>query len=188
MKIIEKFVVNNPCYTNGRKIKPMGIMIHSVGVSQPNPLVFVNKFNDKNASVCVHGFIGNEEVYKILPWDRRAWHCGGNGNNTHIGIEMTEPSTIKYTGGSTFIDNDVEKTKKFVLENYLNAVDLFADICLEHGFDPLKDGVIVSHSEGYKRKIASNHADCEHIWDKFGLSMNEFRKDIKENKGNKLYK
>ena len=32
---------------------------------------------------------------------------------------------------------------------------------------------------GIKRGIASNHGDVEHLWCKFGLSMGQFRKDIK---------
>ena len=40
------------------------------------------------------------------------------------------------------------------------------------------DGVIISHSEGCKRGIASNHGDVEHIWNKYGLSMNRFRSDV----------
>ena len=38
---------------------------------------------------------------------------------------------------------------------------------------------MISHSEGCKRGIASNHGDVEHLWSKFGLAMAQFRKDIK---------
>lgn len=34
----------------------------------------------------------------------RGWHCGGGGNGTHIGVEMTEPATIRYTGGSDWVE------------------------------------------------------------------------------------
>ncbi len=180
MKIIKSFITKNPCYTNGRKIVPKGIMIHSVGVAQPDPIVFVNKFNSQTAEVSVHGFIGKEQAYQTLPWDTRAWHCGGSGNNTHIGIEMTEPKTIDYVGGSSWVDKDEKETKDFVLGTYKNAVEIFATICKEYGLDPLEDGVILSHNEGWKRGIASNHGDVEHIWSKFEISMDEFRRDINE--------
>lgn len=42
----------------------------------------------------------------------------------------------------------------------------------------MADGVIISHSEGGKRGIASNHGDVEHIWNKFGITMNQFRNDV----------
>ncbi len=44
----------------------------------------------------------------------------------------------------------------------------------------MADGVIISHAEGYKRKIASNHGDPEHLWRGLGLNytMDTFRHDV----------
>ena len=56
---------------------------------------------------------------------------------------------------------------------------MFAYLCKTYNLNPLGDGVIISHSEGYRRGIASGHADVEHIWNKYGLTMNQFRKDVK---------
>jgi len=75
--------------------------------------------------------------------------------------------------------NNPAATKKFVLGTYKTAVELFAYLCKMYNLNPLGDGVIVSHSEGYKRGIASGHADVEHIWNKYGLTMNQFRRDVK---------
>ena len=66
-----------------------------------------------------------------------------------------------------------------MLATYKCAVELFAYLCQQFGLDPMADGVVISHSEGCKRGIASNHGDVEHLWCKFGLSMGQFRKDIK---------
>jgi hypothetical protein len=96
---------------------------------------------------------------------------------------MTEPSTIKYTNGSLWIDLDPVKTKAHVMATYKNAVNTFAKLCKFHNLDPLADGVILSHSECYKRGIGTNHGDVEHIWNKFGLSMSKFRADVKEKMG-----
>ena len=49
-----------------------------------------------------------------------------------------------------------------------------------HNFDPTDPNCLLSHKEGHKLGIASNHGDVEHIWNKFGLSMNQFRKDVKK--------
>ena len=38
---------------------------------------------------------------------------------------------------------------------------------------------IVCHCEAYKKGFASNHADVMHWWKKFGLSMDQFRVDVK---------
>ena len=110
----------------------------------------------------------------------RRWHSGGGANNTHIGVEMTEPATIRYAGGASWAETgNGENTKNHVLATYQYAVELFAHLCQQFRLDPLADGVVISHSEGCKRGIASNHGDVEHLWSEFGLSMGQFRKDIK---------
>lgn len=186
MKIEEMLAVNNPCYTNGAKITPKGGMIHSVGVPQPDPLVFVKNWQNSNANTCAHAVVGKDAVvYQLLPWDRRAWHCGsgskGSGNNTLISIEMTEPATIRYTGGSNWIElGDGSNTKAHVLTTYANAVQFFAFICKEYGFNPEDSNILMSHNEGNSKGIASNHGDVEHLWSRFGLTMQQFRQDVKK--------
>ena len=51
--------------------------------------------------------------------------------------------------------------------------------CKEYNLDPLADGVVICHSEGYKRGIASNHGDVMHWFPKHGKNMNTFRADVK---------
>lgn len=184
MKIISSFLTKNDCYKAGRKIKVKGLMIHSVGCPQPKASVFMNQWNRSGKAVCVHGFIEPDgSVYQTLPWDHRGWHCAsgskGSGNNTHIGVEMTEPNTIKYTSGASFTDKNPAATEAHVRATYATAVELFAYLCEEYGLDPLADGVIISHKEGHARGIASNHGDPEHLWHKFGLSLDGFRADVK---------
>lgn len=185
IKIVEKIAVNNPCYRAGRKINPEGEMLHSVGCSQPDPLVFVRIWQQSDANVCVHAVVGVDPVvYLLLPYNHRGWHCGsgskGSGNNFLFSMEMTEPASIKYLGGGNWIETgNGANTKKHVLATYRNAVEFFAYVANKFGFDPLDSDVIMSHSEGHRKGIASNHGDVEHIWNKFGLSMNQFRKDVK---------
>lgn len=188
LKIIESILTKNPCYTAGRKITVKGLMLHSVGCSQPNASVFVKNWNSaSHTSSCVHAFIdGNTgDVYQCLPWNHRGWHCAsgskGSGNNTHIGIEMCEPACIKYTGGSTFTCSDKATAQAVAKRTYAAAVELFAMLCKQYSLDPLGDGVIVSHKEGCKRGIASNHGDPEHLWTQLGLpyTMDTFRAGVK---------
>ena len=91
---------------------------------------------------------------------------------------MTEPSTIRYTNGANWVDLDPEATRRFVLQTYGRAVELAAYLCKLYGLDPEAKGVLISHDEGHRMGIASNHADVEHIWDREGLSMAQFRKDV----------
>lgn len=186
MKIIQSFLTKNRCYTAGRKITVKGLMIHSVGCSQPKASAFVSSWNNASASACVHAFIdGNDgTIYQTLPWNHRGWHCSsgsrGSGNDTHIGIEMCEPDCIEYTGsGSGFTCSNANAAKAVVKRTYESAVELFAMLCKQYGLNPLEDGVIISHREGHSRGIASNHADVEHIWNKFGFTMAQFREDVK---------
>ena len=181
MNLIQNYLTESGCYKAGKHITVKGLMIHSVGCPQPKADVFLKNWNRAEASACVHAIVEPDgDVYQLLPWEHRGWHCGGGANNTHIGVEMTEPATIKYAGGASWTETgDGENTKNHVLATYRYAVELFAYLCQQFGLDPVADGVIISHSEGCKRGIASNHGDVEHLWSKFGLSMEQFRKDIK---------
>lgn len=188
MNLIESILTKNPCYTAGRKITVKGLMLHSVGCPQPSAQVFINNWNSTAYdSACVHGFIESDgDVYQTLPWNHRGWHCGSSGNNTHIGIEMCEPSTIRYTSGASWVEtSDGTNTRAHVLGTYKTAVELFAYLCEKYDLDPLEDGVILSHKEGYAKGIASNHGDPEHLWHKFGLTMDQFRQDVHSKMGNK---
>lgn len=184
MKLIESILTNNPFYTAGRKITVKGIMLHSVGCPQPSASVFVKNWNKSTYTrACVHAFIDGKtgDVYQTLPWDHRGGHGGGSSNNTHIGVEMCEPSTIKYTGGANWVETgDGTNTKATVLRTYKAAVELFAMLCKKYSLDPMKPGVIISHKEGVECGISGgSHTDPDHIWSKFGLTMNQFRKDVK---------
>lgn len=188
MKLVESILTKNPCYTVGRKITVKGLMLHSVGCSQPSASAFIKNWNSPSFDrACVHGFIdGNDgTVYQTLPWNHRGWHCGssinGSGNNTHIGVEMCEPACITYTGGATFKCSDGATAKAVTKRTYEAAVELFAMLCDKYGLDPLADGVIISHKEGHSRGIASNHGDPEHLWSQLGMgyTMDTFREAVK---------
>ena len=177
MKLVQSIMTKNPCYTAGRKITVKGLMLHSVGCPQPNASVFIKNWNTPSyGTACVHGFIdGNDgTVYQTLPWNHRGWHCAsgpkGSGNNTHIGVEMCEPASIRYTGGSSFTCSNLSAARTSVKKTYEAAVELFAYLCKLYGLNPTADGVIISHREGHARGVASNH----------GYTMNTFRKDVKE--------
>lgn len=176
MKIIEAYATQNKCYQIGTPLKPRGIMLHSVGCAQPSAAVFARNFNQYQPggqSVCVHAFAqADGTVYQTLPWEMRGWHCGGAANNTHIGIEMTEPSA-----GMAYAEAAAQITG-----TYRTAVALFAALCETYGLDPLSDGVIIGHAEGHRRGVASNHADPEALWQQYGMgyTMDGFRRDVAE--------
>lgn len=173
------YLTENPCYQTGRKINVQGLMLHSVGCSQPNASVFVRNWN-KDVGACVHAFIDGltGDVYQCLPWNHRGWHCGGQANNTHIGVEMCEPDCITYNYGANFTCSDLVRAKHIVKTAYDSAVELFAGLCVLYALNPLSD--IISHNEGYRLGVASGHADPEHLWQGLGLeyTMDGFRKAV----------
>jgi hypothetical protein len=180
--IVEAVVTANKCYQAAIPLHPQGIMLHSIGCPQPNAAVMAHRYNTyqpDGQSVCVHGFVQRDGTYyHTLPYNLRAWHCGGSANQTHIGIEMTEPASIVYTGGASWRDLDPAATEAHVRGTYAAAVELFAQLCTQYALDPLEDGVIISHAEGAARGIASAHADPTHLWRAFGLTMDGFRADV----------
>ena len=171
----------NDCYKAGRTIVPKGVMVHSTGANNPNLRRYVGpddgllgessprNWNQSGVGACVHAFIGRQKdgtvaIYQTLPWNMRGWHCAsgskGSGNNTHISFEICE---------------DGLTDRAYFHATYQAAVDLTAYLCRRFRLDPLADGVVLCHSEGYRRGIASNHADVMHWWKKFGVDMDDFR-------------
>ena len=174
MNVIESFATKNKCYQAAIPLYPQGIMLHSIGCPQPNAAVmarYFDQYQPGGQSVCVHAFAqADGTVYQTLPWEMRGWHCGGAANNTHIGIEMTEPGA-----GMAYAEAAAQITG-----TYRTAVALFAALCETYGLDPLADGVIIGHAEGHRRGMASNHADPELLWDTYGMgyTMDGFRRDV----------
>ena len=194
MRLRTQILVHNNCYTVGRTIKPKGIMVHSTGANNPRVSRYVpgdsvlgvntggNHWDQTNAQWeekfdckldrCVHAFIGKWAdgavgTVQTLPWNRRAWHCGsgrkGTANDTHISFEICEDGLTDASYFSAV---------------YQEAVELTAYLCQEYGLDPMEDGVVICHSEGYRRGIASNHGDVMHWFPKFGKTMDDFRADV----------
>ena len=176
INIIEAFAAKNKCYQAGAPLHPRGLMLHSIGCPQPNAAVlarYFDQYQPGGQSVCVHAFAqADGTVYQTLPWEMRGWHCGGSANNTHIGVEMTEPGA-----GTACAEAAAQITG-----TYRTAVVLFARLCGTYGLDPLADGVIIGHAEGHRRGVASNHADPEYLWRQYGMgfTMDGFRADVAE--------
>lgn len=181
MNLNSCILTENDCYKAGRTITPTGVMVHSTGANNTTLKRYVqpddgklgtnsngNHWNMSGLTKCVHAFIGTladgtVATYQTLPWNHRGWHGGGDSNNTHIGFEICEDGLTDSSYFSTV---------------YQEAVELVAYLCQMYGLDPLADGVIICHSEGYDRGIASNHSDVMHWFPSFGKSMDTFREDV----------
>lgn len=161
-------------------------MWHSTGANNPNLRRYVqpddgilgknnngnhwNQLRPDGRQVCVHAFIGLDKngdvaTYQTLPWNTRGWHAGGDANNTHIGFEICESELA-----------DAEYFSKV----YREGCELTAYLCEQYSLDPLADGVVICHSEGARRGIASNHADVMHWFRIHNKTMDDVRRDVKE--------
>lgn len=184
-------------YWNLPEIKMSGLVLHSVGCPQPKASVFVRNFNSPNARASVHGFIEPGLFIETAPCSRKkgkgkkCYHVGsgskGSYNSSRFGIEMTEPSTIKYTGGASFKDLNPEKTRAHIVGVTQTAAEVFADLCIFHGFSVDQ---ITTHRQAHLAGYGGNHGDPDHIWKHIGYSLEQFRKDVQylinEKKGDVL--
>lgn len=195
MKLLQCILTENDCYQTGRTIRPKGVMVHSTGANNPSLRRYVqpvsstpnreellsalgtnpnaNHWNRPGLDVCVHGFIGrladgSVAAAQTLPWDCRGWHAGTgtsgkSANDTHISFEICEDGLD---------DPDYFK------QAYQTAVELTAMLCRDYGLDPLADGTVICHQDGYRRGVASNHGDIYNWFPRFGYDMNDFRAGV----------
>ena len=184
MRLQQQYLTKNDCYRAGRTIQPQGVMVHSTGANNPSVARYVpgndvigrnqygNDWDRPGLEKCAHAFVGkfadgSVGTVQTLPWNRRGWHCGrgknGSANDTHISFEICEDGLTDASYFSAV---------------YQEAVELTAYLCKEYNLDPLADGVVICHKEGYRQGIASNHGDVLHWFPNFGKSMNDFRTDV----------
>ena len=164
---------------NNGKLNPKGVMVHSTATPGVMAQQFRDRWNRPNVGASIHAFVDDKEVIQCLPWDKKAGHCGASANNTHIAFEICEPAGFKYQGNK-MVGYDVKVQQAYFSAVWSSAVELTAYLCKEYNLDPLKDGVVICHSEGYERGIASNHADVMHWFPKHNKDMDDFRKAVKE--------
>lgn len=177
MQIIQAFVTQNPLYQKYTKIPVRKLVLHSVGCPQPSAAVFARQW--QTARYFAHAVLqADGTVYQVAPWDCRLMHVGA-ANAYSIGVEMTEPDCIRYTGGATFVCSDRARAVAQVTGTYNTAVALFAQLCTQFGLDPRSD--IISHAEASAMGIGTNHADPEHLWRQLGMgyTMDGFRADVR---------
>ena len=179
MWLERQLLTKNDCYKAGRTITPSGVMVHSTGADNP----WVSRYVPGNEALgyhagnshwdrpglakCVHAFVGKFSdggvgTVQTLPWARRGWHAGGAANDTHISFEICE---------------DGLEDAGYFQAAYREAVELTAMLCKMYGLDPMEDGVVICHSEGHARGLASNHADVMHWFPRHGKGMDDFRAD-----------
>ncbi len=191
--MIECLHTDSRCYKAAEPSFPIGIVVHSTGVNNPNLKRYVQpskadpnydeliKVIGKNANgnswnrdvtKSTHYIIGKRadgvvDTAHILLEEFCAWGVG-KGKNGSYNYHPT--SHIQFEVCEDGLTNEA-----YFLACYKEAVALCADICRRHGWEA---DVIVSHKEAYKLGYASNHTDIDHWLKKFGYTMETFRRDV----------
>ena len=187
LNIKKNYLTNNRCYQKGVTCAKIGIQIHTIGCAQGTAQSVADYWNQETIPACVHYVCDADvpgNVLQLLPETYRSWADAGWGNNNLISIEICESDYISYTSGANYDVNNEEKFKADILRGYNTAILLCAKICKERGWDPLaKLGngmyLISSHNEGRLAGLSSAHVDPDHVWGRFNLTMDGFRKAVK---------
>ena len=187
LNIVKNYLTKNRCYQQDVKRTPVGIQLHTIGTGQGTAQAVADYWNQPAVSACVHYIVDCDKKGKVLatlPEDVYAWADAGYGNRSLITFEICESDYIRYTGGASYDILDQERFKADILRGYDTAVLLCADICRRYGWDPshkLPSGLylISSHDEGRRAGLSSAHVDPTHVWDRFGLTMDRFRLDVR---------
>lgn len=191
MDIIKAHATKNLCYVAARKMKLAGIVVHSTGANNPNLKRYVdcpaevggnaygNHWNNPTPDgrkVCVHAFIGYDRnkkvrVAEILPLDICCWGVGSGSKGSY----NYNPAYIQFE-----ICEDGLRDKKYYRQAFDVAAEYCVYLCKQYGIAVDK---IVGHNEAYALGYGSNHADPEHWMKRFGESMDDFRKRVREKLG-----
>lgn len=182
----ERIATGNLAYLSGLWIKPQGVFLHSLGCPGMTAEQAAESMNSgvDSTRMGVHAVIDQNKVIVTLPIDPLTQesminvHGGLASNTTHIGIEMTEPESIRYTGSLLWTDLNTNKTFEHIQNNYTTAVEYVAQLCQIFKWDVNNPMTIMTHKSGYEAGIATAHGDPEYIWDKLGFSLNKFKKDV----------
>lgn len=177
--ITEAICTGNRRYKSAELFTPKGVVLHSIGTPQPRASV-LREFWQRDASpYVVHYMVDDQNILHCMPDNLKCWHVGSPGNSKWIGIEMGEPSQIKYTSGATFTVSDLAAAQAYAEAAYRNAVWLIARLCKEHGWDPFT--AVYTHRDVTRQRLSNtDHVDPEHLWNGLGLgkTLLQLRRDV----------
>lgn len=180
MQIIEALCTGNSRYKAAQIFAPQGVVLHSIGTPQPSAQVLRDYWQRNSSQYVVHYMVSDSQILHCMPDNYKCWHVGSPGNNKYIGIEMGEPSQIRYTSGARFTVSDLAAAQRYARAAYKNAVQLIAHLCKKHGWEP--QSAVWTHCEITKQRMSNtDHVDPQHLWDGLGMGYDlaKLRRDVK---------
>ena len=146
---------------------------------KPQAKKLVEYWQNNVGAYATHYVLDDMVIYHTIPDNYRCWHVGSPGNSKYLGIEMCEPSQIKYTSGSSFTVSNLTAARTYAEACCKNAVWLLAKRCKAHGWDP--QSAVWTHGEITRRGMSkTDHVDPEHLWNGLGLGYDlaKLRRDV----------
>ena len=180
MNITEALCTRNNRYKAGQTFPPQGVVLHSIGTPQPSAQVLRDYWQRNGSQYVVHYMVSDSQILHCMPDNYKCWHVGSPGNAKYIGIEMGEPSQIRYTSGARFTVSDLATAQRYTEAAYKNAVQLIARLCKRYGWDP--QSTVWTHYEITKQRMSNtDHVDPQHLWDGLGMGYDlaKLRRDVK---------
>ncbi|MEA4965376.1 MAG: N-acetylmuramoyl-L-alanine amidase [Oscillospiraceae bacterium] len=184
MTITEALCTGNRRYKAAEPLSPEGVVLHSIGCPQPAAKVLRDYWDRDASPYVVHYVLDDETIYHCMPDHYKCWHVCSPGNGKYLGIEMGEPSQIKYTSGASFTVSDLAAAQAYAEATYRNAVWLIARLCRTYGWDPYT--AIWTHGEITRQHMSNtDHVDPEHLWNGLGMgySLLQLRRDVADAMG-----
>lgn len=153
-------------------------------------------WNNANAETGVNAFIGklaDDTIGTVQTSDftTQSWGCGkaskGSLNGYYYDSNGTKIRASEHWVQFEICD-DGYKSKEYFDDVYKEACEFTALVCEECGIDPMGthkfNGVdipnITCHGEAHKLGFASDHPDVKEWFDKFGKTMDDVRRDVKD--------
>lgn len=169
MKITDEYLPINKHSRPGSKIKPTKIAVHYVGNAGSSAKGNRNYFASGKVYASSHYIIGLEgEILRLIP-ENEISYATNQANSYTISIECCHP----------------DSTGKFNSKTLQALIELCADICKRHRFNPLTD--IIRHYDVTKKC-------CPAWWSPNGLNknanadFNTFKQSVKDKMNGKTTK
>lgn len=179
MTVTEALCTGSRRYKAAEPLVPRGVVLHSIATPQPRARVLRDYWQRDASPYVVHYVVDDQEILHCMPDHYKCWHVGSPGNARWLGVELCEPSQIRYTGGASFTVSDLAAAQAYAEAVYRNAVSLLAQLCTAHGWDPFT--AVYTHREVTRQRLSNtDHVDPEHLWDGLGLgkTLLQLRRDV----------
>ena len=179
-----QYVTGNRRYKAGERFLPQGIVVHSIGVTQPSADALYRYWAADGSAYVTHYVLDDKSIIQCMPDNFKCWHVGSPGNSMWLGVELCEPNSVVAknanagTGGGFTVKDRVAATK-YVEACYRNVVWLCAQKCLEYGWNPYT--AVWTHGEVTRKKLSNtDHVDPHHLWDGLGMgyTLAKLRDDV----------